>query len=92
MSIEETIKASVKEAVEEALKNIPLGSSDDLPEIMNVKQTAKFLNCSTQWVYDNIGQIPHMELSGYKFIKSELMKWCIDKTGVTFKLVRKVNN
>lgn len=91
MSIEETIKASVKEAVEEALKNVSLGTSDDLPEIMNVKQAAKFLNCSSQWVYDNISQIPHMELSGYKFIKSELMKWCIDKSGRTFKVVRKVN-
>lgn len=92
MSIEETIKVSVKEAIQEALKNINLNSQcDDLPEIMNVKQVAKYLNCSTQWIYDNIAQIPHMELSGYKFIKSEVMKWCLDKSGRTFKVIRKVN-
>ena len=85
MSIEETIKESVKVAVQEVIKDI---QSDTLPEIMNVKQAAKFLNCGTTWIYDNIDQIPHFELSGYKFLKSQLMDWCIDKTGRSFTIVR----
>ena len=85
MSIEETIKESVKVAVQEVIKDI---QSDALPEIMNVKQAAKFLNCGTTWIYDNIDQIPHFELSGYKFLKSQLMDWCIDKTGRNFRIVR----
>ena len=89
MSIEETIKESVKVAVQEVIKDINLNvQSDALPEIMNVKQAAKFLNCGTTWIYDNIDQIPHFELSGYKFLKSQLMDWCIDKTGRSFRIVR----
>ncbi|QEH68687.1 helix-turn-helix domain-containing protein [Cellulosilyticum sp. WCF-2] len=90
MSIEETIKESVKVAIVEALKEFQVkGGCDEFPEIMNVKQTAKFLNVGTTFVYENIAAIPHFQLGGsYRFIKSELMKYCLDKTGRSFKVVR----
>ncbi|ADZ83204.1 MerR family transcriptional regulator [Cellulosilyticum lentocellum] len=90
MSIEETIKESVKVAIAEALKEFQVKAGyDELPEIMNVKQAAKFLNVGTSFLYLNIEAIPHFQMGGsYKFIKSELMKYCLDKTGRSFKVVR----
>lgn len=90
MSIEETIKESVKAAIAEALKDFQARSGyDELPEILNVKQAAKLLNTGTTFVYENIEAIPHFQLGGsYRFVKAELMKWCIDKTGRSFKVVR----
>lgn len=88
MSIEEVIIETVNKAVKEALNSVQVNTNDDFPEIMNVKQAAKFLNCGTTWIYENIEQIPHFELSGYKFIKSQLMDWVINRTGRSFKLVR----
>lgn len=88
MSIEETIIQTVNKAIKESLSSISIGANDEFPEVMNVKQAAKFLNCGTTWIYENIEQIPHFELSGYKFLKSQLVEWCIDKTGRSFRVVK----
>jgi excisionase family DNA binding protein len=76
--LDELIKSIVSETVKQTLQE--LGALDqrnqDVPDTMTVKQLAKYLNMSEQWVYEKTKEMPH-EKRGRKtlFIKSEIDEW-----------------
>jgi len=76
--LDELIKTIVFETVKQTLEQ--LGALDqrnqDVPDTMTVKQLAKYLGMSEQWVYEKTKELPH-EKRGRKtlFIKSEIEEW-----------------
>ncbi|MDU6360949.1 MAG: helix-turn-helix domain-containing protein [Clostridiales bacterium] len=90
MSFEEMIKKIIldafNEAVHKILENLKL---EVYPNVMNVKQVAKYLGVGVNWIYDNIDQLPHFDVGGYKFNKEDIDNWRLDKTGRSFRVVRK---
>lgn len=84
--IRKTIMESVKAAVQEILSMMQF---EAYPNVMNVKQASKYLNVSEKWIRLNLDSIPHYEMGGYKFNKEDLDHYRLDKTGRSFKVVRK---
>lgn len=86
---EELIKKTVIEAVREVISQINIPVGDPVSSILNVKQVAKYLGVGTNWVYDNIDAIPHFDAGGYRFVKSQIDEWCIDRSGRSYRIVPK---
>lgn len=89
MGFEELVKKTVIEAVKEVISQINIPVGEVVPNVMNVKQVAKYLGCSTNFIYDNVDAIPHFDAAGYRFNKEDIDKWRLDKTGRSYRIVPK---
>lgn len=90
MVFEELVKKTISDAFDEAVyKILERLKIETYPNVMNVKQVAKYLGVGAGWIYDNIDQLPHFDVGGYKFNKEDIDHWRLDKTGRSFRVVKK---
>ena len=83
MSLEEMIVDTVSKALKQVISEIP---RNDAPAVMNVAQTAEYLNMSKTWIHEQIkeGNIPHFRLGNrVLFNKEDLDSWRLNKTAKT---------
>ncbi len=73
--MEEQLKALIKEAVKEVIKEMNL--SNPREEVLSVKELAEWLNVSPAWISVNKYKkhIPHFEAGGDKFYRTDIEKW-----------------
>lgn len=90
MGFEALIKKTIIEAFEEAMqKFLSKMEFKFYRNVMNVKEAADYLNVSEKWLRLNLDSIPHFEMAGHKFNREDLDKYRLDKTGRSFRVVRK---
>jgi excisionase family DNA binding protein len=78
---EEEFKHFLKQAISEVLKEQNKQTNQNLPEILDIKQAAAYLNLKVCTLYEktSLKQIPHFK-KGNKlfFVQAELLKWVQD--------------
>lgn len=72
--LEELFRSIIKVEVEKHIEKI------ETEKVFNTKEAAEYLRVSKDWLYKNLDKIPHADLGGYKFIKSDLDHYIKSKT------------
>ena len=72
--IEDMIREIVRDEVKKLLVEL------EAEKVFNASEAAKYLRISRNWLYANMDKIPHADVGGYKFLKSDLDEWLKAKT------------
>ena len=72
--IEDMIREIVRDEVKKLLVEL------EAEKVFNASEAAKYLRISRNWLYANMEKIPHTDVGGYKFLKSDLDEWLKAKT------------
>lgn len=72
--LEELFRSIIKVEVEKHIERV------ESEKVFNTKEAAEYLRVSKDWLYKNLDKIPHADLGGYKFLKSDLDHYIKSKT------------
>ena len=72
--LEELFKSIIKIEVEKHIQRV------ESEKVFNTKEAAEYLRVSKDWLYKNLDKIPHADLGGYKFLKTDLDHYIKSKT------------
>lgn len=72
-----TIEDMIREIVNNEFTKLSLELQE---KVFNTKEAAEYLRVSKDWLYKNLDKIPHADLGGYKFLKSDLDHYIKSKT------------
>lgn len=72
-----TIEDMIRDIVNDEFTKLSLELQE---KVFNTKEAAEYLRVSKDWLYKNLDKIPHADLGGYKFLKSDLDHYIKNKT------------
>ena len=71
-----TIEEMIRDIVKDEFNKLSVQFQD---QVFNAKEAAEYLRISRDWLYKNLDSIPHSNVGGYKFLKSQLDNYVKEK-------------
>ncbi|MDY3361727.1 MAG: helix-turn-helix domain-containing protein [Clostridium celatum] len=75
-----TIEDMIREIVKDEFHKLEVEVQE---KVFNVSEAAQYLRISKDWLYKNMSKIPHVDIGGYKFLKSNLDSYIKERTTAT---------
>ena len=74
--MEKALKQLIREAVDEALADLPQQQTTGYPAVLNIDQTAEYIGLGKSWIYQNKEDLPpRLSDKPIRYLRSDLDNW-----------------